>query len=702
MKHSTPSENRPSVVFQVWLVPVICGLLLCVALWVMTRAWDASLLDRFQFRQTQTALTAEWIQKDGFHFAYRMPVFGPPWSAPMEFPLYQWLVATLSSATGMSQLSAARSLGIFFFLAALPAVYGLAKNVEPDSKRRLLIPATILTAPVCLFYSRAVMIESCAAAFSVWFLYAYVRSLELSGWRWTAVTLVTGVLAAIVKVTTFVPFGIPAILYTLHVLRKRNLHSRANGGRSSALTRLTCAALVPAIPILLATIAWIHFSDAIKISNPIASMLTSKNLSSWHFGTLAQRLDPAVWKFVGHEWSVGSVSVWATLLLVGALPFITANYRRAALLCAAGFFTAPLIFTNLFAIHEYYYYPAAFFAAAAAGIVLAGVMANPRLSLGVKVGGVALFIGLQAGSFNADFATTLKHLPAPPPAMVDVVKQVTDPDAVVLIYGWDWNTLIPYYAHRRVILMTPGQENNPSVLQEILARLKPGQVTTLVLQGEHKHDKAFIKWCTGLLNVSSTPVAQSPDGDVYCTPGKVQQLKNELNGTTAHYSGVEFDFSNPLEHPDPRLIYQKPNPADYAAITTPAPFAVFNPWTIQVADMAGAPGISANAPSELHFHAPPGAKRIEASVGILDGAFTGPGKTDGSDVLIFELLPTGTRRILYQRYLDPVAHPADRGLQTITLDAIGSISGPIVFGLYPGPADNISFDWGYWRKIKIE
>jgi hypothetical protein len=89
-------------------------------------------------------------------------------------------------------------------------------------------------------------------------------------------------------------------------------------------------------------------------------------------------------------------------------------------------------------------------------------------------------------------------------------------------------------------------------------------------------------------------------------------------------------------------------------------------------------------------------------VGILDGAFTGPGKTDGIDVVIFELLPSGARRVLYQRYLNPAANPADRGLQTITLDAVGAISGPIVFGLYPGPADNISFDWGYWRKIKIE
>ena len=286
--------------------------------------------------------------------------------------------------------------------------------------------------------------------------------------------------------------------------------------------------------------------------------------------------------------------------------------------------------------------------------------------------------------------------------MVDLVKRVTPPDNVVLIYGWDWNTLIPYYADRRAILMTPSRENDPAVLQEILARLKPGQVSTLVIQGERKQDTAFIKWCTSLLNLSSTAVAKSPDGDIYCPASQVQALKTEVEGKIALYPGVTFNFTNPLERPDPRLKYQKPIPADFATVTSPAPFALFTPWTIQVAEIAGQPGISANAPSELHFNAPAGAKRIEASVGILDGAFTGPGKTDGIDVVIFELLPTGGRRILYQRFLNPAVVPTDRGLQTITLNDIGSITGPIVFALYPGPADNMSFDWGYWRKIKIE
>ena len=684
-----------------WFAPMLAGIVLLTAIWVMTRAWDASLLDRYQFRQTQTALTTHWMQKEGFRLDYSMPVFGPPWSAPMEFPLYQWLVARVSRAAGISLVPAARLVGIFFFLATLPAVFGLARGIEPDFRRRLLIPAAVLTAPVCLFYSRAFMIESCAAALAVWFLYAYVRSLGRADWRWTAATLVTGVLAGLVKITTFALFGLPAVAYTLYLL-VRETRSRPATDSARAIRRIAVAAVVPALPILAAAAWWVSFSDAIKGSNPIAVMLTSHNLSAWHFGTLVQRLDPVVWKNVAHQWSIGAVSPWATFLLTGALLVIAAPYRRAALLCTAGFLVGPLVFANLFAIHEYYYFPAALFAAAAAGIVLAGLMATSRIPASAKAVILGAFFALQALSFNADYAATLKHLPAPPPPVIEVVARATAETGVILVYGWDWNALIPYYADRRAILMPPSRENQPAVLLEILGRLPKGQVAALVLQGEHKRDAAFIKWCTSLLNLSSNPVARSPDGDVYVPTSRIPALKTELADRADSYPGVVFDFANPSERPDPRLLFQKPVAADFAPVASPAPFALYNPWGIQVAPIAGQPGISANAPSELHFHAPAGATRIEASFGIVEGAYTAPNSTDGIDVVIFELLPAGGRRILFQRFLNPVHVPTDRGLQTITLDHLAPLAGPVVFGLYPGPVDNIAFDWGYWRKITIQ
>ena len=83
-----------------WLAGVFL-LMLGVAAWMLTRSWHASILDRYEFRQLQTALSIFWMQREGFHVDYLTPLFGPPWSIPLEFPTYQACVAGLSSLTGL-------------------------------------------------------------------------------------------------------------------------------------------------------------------------------------------------------------------------------------------------------------------------------------------------------------------------------------------------------------------------------------------------------------------------------------------------------------------------------------------------------------------------------------------------------------------------------------------------------------------------
>ena len=164
---------------------------------------------------------------------------------------------------------------------------------------------------------------------------------------------------------------------------------------------------------------------------------------------------------------------------------------------------------------------------------------------------------------------------------------------------------------------------------------------------------------------------------------------------------MTLDFARAPDEPDPRLHYQEVNPANYAGVASPAPIAVFNPWSVDVAPLEGEAAIFANAPSELHFQPPPGATRIEATVGLNARSYTGPDPTDGVDVVIFELLDSGERRPLYQRSLDPVGHPGDRGPQSVVIHLSRPLTGTVVLALYPGQADNLAKDWGYWRHIRI-
>ena len=677
-----------------WLYPLLVLSLLGVALGVMTQAWDASLLDHFQFRLTQTALGTYWLQQEGFSLAHPLPIFGPPWSVPMEFPLYQWIVAQLSTATGWSLVSSARTVGIFFFLATLPALHGLAGLVEADSRRRLLIPAVALVTPLCLYYARAFMIESCAGACAVWFLFAHVRALQKSDVRWAALATVLALAAALAKITTFAVFCVPAALYALWHLRHK-----AGALRSPGLFRDGLLAALPAGLALVTGLRWVAFGDAIKQSNPLAAFLTSENLRDWNYGSLAQRLDPGFWRQIHGHLTFGMLSDLALLLLAAGLTVIEARYRRAALLCAAGYLIGPLLFANLYAVHDYYHYPAAFFAAGAAGVVLAGLMQTSRLGPAIKALLLLVFLGLQVEDYAQGFGPMLRKIPLPPPQIVEVIREALPERGVMLVYGSDWNTMLPYYTQRRAILVPNGRADEVDKLETVLAAMSPDHVGAMVVAGTFRNSTRFIRWRTERLGLSANPVAVSPDGDLYLPPAAFAALEPKMHGRSL--PAVTFDFALKADPADPRLRSQTVVAATFAPVTSPAPSAIYTPWSVEPTQVAGRPAVTANAPCELHFAAPPGASKIEATVGLNDGAYTGEAQSDGVDVVVFESLADGTRRVLYQRNLDPVRRPADRGSQDILIELAGPLTGTLVFAIYPGPADNLSYDWGYWTKIAI-
>jgi hypothetical protein len=87
---------------------VMFGLVCLLALGLLGQSWSGSLLDRYEFRQLQTALSTWWIAQEGWQLDYLTPLFGPPWSVPFEFPTYQILVAALHHVTGLPLEQAGR------------------------------------------------------------------------------------------------------------------------------------------------------------------------------------------------------------------------------------------------------------------------------------------------------------------------------------------------------------------------------------------------------------------------------------------------------------------------------------------------------------------------------------------------------------------------------------------------------------------
>jgi hypothetical protein len=678
---------RPPVWFVVLIALVLANLL---------RNWSAPILDRHEFRQTQTALTAHWLREEGWSLAYPLPVFGPPWSAPMEFPLYQAIVAGVAKLGGCSIESAGRAVAIGAFFAALPALAGLLASAGFSVRTRRIVLAAVLLTPVYLFYSRTVLIESTALCLALWFLLTYVRGLAPGRWRWAWIVAaaVSGALAAMVKITTFLPVCAPASLWGAVSLWR----GRRDG--ANAIARNLAAAVVPALVAAAAGWWWVAYADAVKASNPFAIRLQSANLSSWNFGTLAQRLDPAAWRTFALQ--VGYTScrfLPGALALLGAF-FVPRRHRIGALAGAAAFIVGPLCFFNLYLVHDYYFYANAVFLAVALGLLVAGLWENPRVPRWGALGVALVVGGLQVHGFARGLGFYLDHQPPAPAAVAAAIRAVVPEDGVVVLVNKGWNPELPFYMQRRAVMLPDGFHNDLAALAEVVGRLPAGALRALVWRGTAAIPVEVHAFLFEELGFSREAVATDGENTLFLRAGDAASARVRLAGLTL--PGLSFTAPPLVACPAAEEFKRFTSPlSEDNPVCQPAPLSGRSLYGLSIARNGDRSCIVAHAPSRLTIAPPPAATAVELSFGLADECIDPGTRTDGVVVLVYTLEPGEKRRLLYQRTLDPVANAADRGVQTVRVDLPHGDRGPLVLDVSTGVTGNLSYDWFYWYRIAV-
>lgn len=668
----TPKADRP-------LQATFAGVML-FALWALTRSWDAPILDRYEFRQLQTALGTWWLVREGWQLNYLLPLFGPPWSVPMEFPTYQVLVATVHGLSDLPLEQAGRLTAILMWLACLPAVYDLLAVARLAPSRRLIVLMLAASSPVYLFYARTFMIETTALCAAVWFLALYRRALaEPRQPAWIGAATILAALAALTKVTTFAVFGVPAALLALAAWRQHRQSPAPVG-----MVRLGFAATIPVLVATGLAWWWVRHGDAVKDSNPFTGFLTARELRDWNFGPWSLRLDSSFWwraqeTLTGHILSEG-----ALLLAVAAGCFAGRRARRVALAAAAGFAAGPLVFANLYHMHDYYYAANAILLVGGAGVLLAAAWDDPRLPRGTNWLLLGLMLATQAQAYYRGYHSHHRHPPAAPPALAETVRTTVPADGVVLIYGADWNPLLPYYFQRRALMVPGERENETAVLEEILWRLPPAKIAAMVVHGEKIRGRTdFIAERTARFGLSPLPAARGTHEDLYLP----------ADGQKAMPAGPP-----PLSFPAD--LAAETLQATAGALFTPAPHAVRSRYGTSLAELAGRPVLNAHAPAEFHFRTPPGAQALHVVAGLAEAAYAGGDDSISDGITLEAVAVTGGGPVqLHYRRLDPANIPADRGPQTLAAPLPPGFDGEIIFRI--GTAGNPTKDWAYVAEIRI-
>ncbi|HWA24515.1 MAG TPA: hypothetical protein VG734_02490 [Lacunisphaera sp.] len=686
---SAPSE--PSA-FSARTLIVMFVLVSLLALGLLSLSWHGSLLDRYEFRQLQTALNTWWIARDGWQLDYPLPLFGPPWSVPFEFPIYQVIVAALHHVTGLPIEQAGRLTGIVFLFACLPALHDLLGLARLPPSRRLVVLAVVLTSPIYLFYARAFMIETTALCFAVWFLALFRRSLESRHWGWLVASTLAATLAGLTKVTTFLVFGLPALALAVAAWRA--------AGASRA--RLLVASLVPAVVSLGLTWWWLRHGDAVKDSNPFTGFLTARELRAWNFGPWSLRLDWSFWirmqeNIVHHNLAEGAIAI---ALFCAA--FAPARSRWMAAAGFLGFASGPLVFANLYHVHDYYYAANSLLLLAAAGLLLASVWDDPRLPRGANWLALVLVFAFQLHAYYRGYYTHHARGPAAPPQLADVIREAVPAEGVVLIYGAHWDPLLPYYCQRRALMVAGDREDETGVLEDVLARLPPRHIAAMVIHGDKLRARSdFIAERAARFSLSPQPVAREGLDDLYLPAGLDPKLLARLAARPPD-SSVRI-LSLPAQDAFSAALKIDDLAGLNLAIFQPAPVEIRSKYGVSSAAPGGQPVLNAHAPSELVFRPAAGAAHFHATVGLPDAAFAS-GKeavTDGITVDVFVGAPGGGKQLLFHRRLDPAKVPGDRGPQAIEVDLPQPFPGEVLLRLGNGPAANPTNDWAYCAGAEI-
>ena len=676
--------------------------LLCLAFnfWGVKVGWESKNLPGGEFRQAQTALSAHWIKaENNFALAYPTPVLGKPWSIPMEFPLYQWTVVVVSKVTNWSLTKAGRAVSIACFYLSLPAIFLLLARWRVAAGRRWLVLAVVVTCPFYIFYARAFLIETMALMFSLWFWVAFERAVAERSKAWLALAVLAGTGAGLVKVTTFMLYLLPAGWWAL-----ARLWAARKAGWRTELAWMAGAVAVP----FAATLGWLHFADATKSLNPLAAFLTSANLKDFNFGNNETRFSADLWatkaRIVREE-----LSWMPVVLLCGIMAVLTGRTRwREIAACTVCFLSVLLIFPVLYAYHDYYYAANALLLLVAMGLTLVA-LAESNVSRWIVGFAVCLVLGGQAWRYADRYHPVQSAISPGGDGLSRSLRTLTNPDDVIVVLGQDWNSMLPYYAQRRAVMLRDDIGRDAAMVEASLAALAGEKIGALVLVGQPDGGKWLVDQVAAH-GLAREPLYMWRDAQVYLPQARLVELLHGL---------LENDFDEVALAPGVVLPQDKVAGkwCELAALPRwqrkpfhamqPAPVRFFASFGPNLDESGGQTKYGAHPVTRLVFALAAGQHTLRSSLQMPLDAYRldlpDSEATDGVEVSLFALGPNEERRLVATRYFDPRHNRGDRGIQRplefgFSLPAAGEVE--LFFG--PGPSGRDTRDWIELGPLKID
>ncbi len=424
---------------KVWmsrLYPVVFTAAMLVSLIVLIRWINFPISDADAFRQTQTAISTEYIFEGKSFLLYQTPVLGYPWEIPFEFPLYQIAVAIISSVAALNLEVSGRIVSWLSYAGTLVPLFLLLLRLKFDRKFLYIFGSLYLLCPMYLFWGRTFMIETFTVFLGMTSLYFCHRMIVSKGWLSFAFALLFSLACALSKITTYPAFAFIACVFILIESWKNKEVNWV------AITRLSLVMFVS----VLITYIWVKYTDSVKVENPFGVSLTSSSLTHWTYGPFEQRISAQFYEQIFSKRIIPGIfgSVYS-LCIVGVLFFFTArNSKYLFLLGVVAFIIPVMLFSNLFYSHNYYFVANGVFLLFGITALVHGI--NLKYEW-ISIVSLLVLLYSMLHSFNVKGIRYNLHNPYI--SAGEYVKENTNEDSFVIVIGLDWSSEIHYYSKRK-------------------------------------------------------------------------------------------------------------------------------------------------------------------------------------------------------------------------------------------------------------
>jgi hypothetical protein len=422
---------------------------------------------------------------------------------------------------------------------------------------------------------------------------------------------------------------------------------------------------------------------------------------------MATRVSAELWATKGRM--VAEQLSWLPLLVgCAALALLGAWHRwREIVLCVGGFAVALVIYPELYAYHEYYYVANTVLLMTAMGLVLVALAESARPRWVVALAVLMVAGGQIYGYFDRYYAAQ-RGISYGGDGLSQSLHALTQADEVIIVAGQDWNSMTPFYAQRRALMLTEEAERDPAQMEAALTALAGEKIGALVVVGSLEN-RAWLISRAVARGLEPAPLYFWRDAAVFLPAarraGYVRKL-DEQSFLEVHFApGAEPRHEQPVNGWYQVETLWRNQYAQFAGMT-PKPVRFFSTFGLTLELAGGRMDFGVHPVTRLVFALPAGRHVLRTSVQFSPDTYRADvleaDATDGVEITLAVLGPGEARQVLDTRLMDPRHREEDRGRKLLRIEFTLPHAAEVELFIGPGPSGRNTRDWVVLGRLAID